>query len=325
MRDDHEELPPDTRHDRGLEGHVAASLEQPGLERLGDDRAGRQAEHHRLHREPDADQGGQTRARAEEGEGAPPGHGLQQGDQQVGEEQQGQPEPQRAHETEDPLEIGRPQDEGGQTQGQEPGDDLREGAAEALHSGRAPASSRGGRTRYQRSSPVARAVVLEAGEDEEQIREPVQVDEDPRVHVRLAGQRHHRALGAAADGARLVEERGGAAFPRAARRPAAVAASPRACRWRFSRRRTRAAVTAALARFAATRWVGSASWAPIAKRSLLDAEEQALEGLLGERRRPRRARRSSRPRRRRRRPAGGPWGRACPPSRLVSPRSPVFV
>jgi hypothetical protein len=46
----------------------------------------------------------------------------------------------------------------------------------------------------------------------------------------------------------------------------------------FSRRRTWAAVTTALARFAATLWLGSASWAPMAKRSFWTEKSRRSSG-----------------------------------------------
>ena len=55
-----EELPPHAGDDCRLERDAAAALQQVRLQRLGDDRAGRQAEHHRLDHEPDADEGGRS-------------------------------------------------------------------------------------------------------------------------------------------------------------------------------------------------------------------------------------------------------------------------
>jgi len=99
-------------------GTPAAALQEVGLQRLGDHRAGGQAEHHRLDDEPDADEGGEARASPEEAEGAPPGHGLDQGHRQVGEEEEREPRAEGAHEGEHAGEVSGAQHERGETQGQ---------------------------------------------------------------------------------------------------------------------------------------------------------------------------------------------------------------
>ena len=167
------------------------------------------------------------------------------------------------------------------------------------------AAARGG---YQRSS--AKPARRFSNDNEQEVGEPVQVDtmilgstsvSRARVTTDRSARRQtvrawcRRAAAGVPPG--ITNDRSGGSFSSRA----SIA---------LSRRRTCAAVTAALARFAATLWVGSASCAPIAKRSLWMPRQQALEGLLGEGADRRRARRSSRPRRRRRRLAGGPWGRA---------------
>src|SRR5579875_2299231 len=57
----------------------------------------------------------------------------------------------------------------------------------------------------------AGAAIRGAGQDEEQVAEPVQVDDDSRGDIlpRGTGERHGQSLGAAADGPRQVELRGG--------------------------------------------------------------------------------------------------------------------
>ena len=64
-----------------------------------------------------------------------------------------------------------------------------------LHRGVAPLTQRRLWASYQAST---RAVVLVAGQHEQQVREPVQVDDDAGLHVGVVRQRDHRALGAAA-------------------------------------------------------------------------------------------------------------------------------
>ena len=58
------------------------------------------------------------------------------------------------------------------------------------------------------TSPAPRALVRDAREREEQVGQPIEIDDDERRNLRLASELDDAALGAAADGARDVQ-RGG--------------------------------------------------------------------------------------------------------------------